>query len=126
MKKFSRKRNAILNALRESKEHPTAEMLYAQLKSEFPDLSLGTVYRNLAMFKEEGVAASVGVVNGQERFDGWTDPHSHFICENCGAVSDIDCKAGQGLCEAVSESFGVRATRYELTFRGLCADCMNG
>jgi len=124
MKKFSRKRNAILGALRASKEHPTAEMLYAQLKPEYPDLSLGTVYRNLAMFKEEGTALSVGVVDGQERFDGWTEPHSHFICEGCGSVSDIECKAGDGLCEAVSERFGVRATRYELTFRGLCAACM--
>ena len=126
MKKFSRKRNAIPSALHESTEHPTAEMLYARLKPEFPDLSLGTVYRNLAMFKQEGVVASVGVVGGQERFDGWTEPHSHFICEQCGSVSDIDCKAGDGLCEAVSESFGVSATRYELTFRGLCAACKNG
>ena len=53
-RKFSRKRAAILEALRGTHEHPSAEMLYARLKSEFPDLSLGTVYRNLAMFVADG------------------------------------------------------------------------
>ena len=64
-RKFSKKRAAILEALRATDEHPSAEMLYAGLKGRFPDLSLGTVYRNLAMFVADGDAVIVGNVAGQ-------------------------------------------------------------
>ena len=89
-KKFSRKREAILTCLRGTTCHPTAEWVYQQLKPEYPDLSLGTVYRNLAAFKAEGVIDSVGVVNGLERYDGNTIPHAHIVCESCGAVLDAE------------------------------------
>ena len=75
-RKYSKKREAILEALRNTTEHPSAEMLYARLKPEFPDLSLGTVYRNLAMFIRDGDAVSVGTVAGQERYDADTHPHA--------------------------------------------------
>ena len=87
-KKFSRKREAILTCLHGTTCHPTAEWVYQQLKPQFPDLSLGTVYRNLAAFKAEGVIDSVGVVNGLERYDGNTIPHAHIVCESCGALLD--------------------------------------
>ena len=64
-----RKRNAILAYLRQTEDHPSAEMVYNQLKPEIPDLSLGTVYRNLSMFKTNGEIISIGTVNGVERFD---------------------------------------------------------
>lgn len=89
-KKFSRKREAILTCLHGTTCHPTAEWVYQQLKPQFPDLSLGTVYRNLAAFKAEGVIDSVGVVNGLERYDGNTIPHAHIVCESCGAVLDAE------------------------------------
>ena len=89
-RKHSRKRDAILECLRCTTSHPTAEWVYTQLKPTIPDLSLATVYRNLAMFKDEGMIDSVGVYNGLERFDFRTDPHAHFICRICGAVSDIN------------------------------------
>ena len=90
VRKHSRKRDAILECLRCTTSHPTAEWVYNQLKPTIPDLSLATVYRNLAMFKAEGTIDSVGVYNGLERFDFRTDPHAHFICRVCGAVSDIN------------------------------------
>ena len=124
MKKYSRKRNAILEAIRSTKTHPTAEWVYNHLKPEYPDLSLGTVYRNISMFRDEGEIVSVGVVNGQEHFDGTVEPHTHFICEKCGGILDIDCGACDGLCESVSEQFGLKAIRHELTFRGYCGSCI--
>ena len=84
-----RKRSAILSYLRQTDLHPSAEMVFNQLKPQYPDLSLGTVYRNLAMFKEQGQIMSVGTVNGVERFDGNTKPHVHFICTGCSGVSDL-------------------------------------
>ena len=71
---FSRKRMAILEALQGTTVHPTADWVFSQLKPKYPDLSLGTVYRNLKKFCETGKAASVGVINGQEHFDGNTAP----------------------------------------------------
>ena len=62
---FSRKREAILQKIRGSHIHPTAEWVYQELKNEYPDLSLGTVYRNLTRFKEDGTIRSLGVINGQ-------------------------------------------------------------
>jgi Fur family peroxide stress response transcriptional regulator len=69
--------------------HPGAQWIYEQLKPEIPDLSLATVYRNLNLFRIEGAALSLGVINGEERFDGFTGPHPHLACERCGAVRDI-------------------------------------
>ena len=103
--KFSRKREALYNALRATTVHPTAEWLYAALRPEYPDLSLGTVYRNLKKFCAEGKARSVGVINGQEHFDGdtsaataagacsislnrlWTQKHSSAWKRNTGLQS---------------------------------------
>ena len=62
-------------------------MVYDDLKQAFPKLSLGTVYRNLSMFKASGEIVSLGTVNGVERFDAIVEPHVHFICSGCGAVA---------------------------------------
>ena len=91
-RKHSRKRDAILECLRCTTSHPTAEWVYTQLKPPIPDLSLATVYRNLAMFKDEGTIDSVGVYNGLERFDFRTD-NGHF--GNFG-VAERDLHAGVG------------------------------
>ena len=72
--RYSKKREAILTALRQTNAHPSAEWLYQTLKATHPDLSLGTVYRNLLFFQQQGTVQSVGVVNGQERFDADTTP----------------------------------------------------
>ena len=123
-KKFSRKREAILRALRGTDSHPSAEWLHQRVKPEFPDLSLGTVYRNLAQFKEEGLAMSVGVVQGQERFDGNTSPHPHFICEACGAVLDIPNLEQDRTLDRLAEDLLKTPVRgHELTFRGICPQC---
>ena len=84
-----RKRNAILACLRGTTCHPSAEKLYQMLQQEHPDISLATVYRNLALFKSQGIIASVATVGGVERFDGNIEPHVHFICSGCGAVLDV-------------------------------------
>ena len=84
--RYSRKREAILNAIQSTDCHPSAEWVYQTLKPTHPDLSLGTVYRNLVLFQQQGLIQSIGVVKGQERFDGCIAPHSHLICTCCGAV----------------------------------------
>lgn len=120
----SRKRDAILERMRSTKCHPTADWLYQELKPEWPDLSLGTVYRNLNQLCEEGCAIRVGTVDGQEHFDACTAPHAHFFCEKCGRVLDLpDSPPGKGYLERVRKDFGYRVDRWELKLHGLCADC---
>lgn len=122
--RYSKKREAILNALQGTDCHPSAEWLYQRLKPRHPDLSLGTVYRNLAFFQENGQAQSVGVVQGQERFDAIVAPHSHFICNCCGTVLDLpDIHPDAGIEQAVSAQYEFAIQRCELTFYGLCPSC---
>lgn len=122
--RYSKKREAILSAIRSTQVHPTAEWVYQTLKPAHPDLSLGTVYRNLSFFMKQGTIKSVGVVNGQERFDGRVMPHSHFICKRCGAVHDLpQPEVLADVDRNVSEQYGFSVERCELTFYGLCSDC---
>ncbi len=119
-----RKRDAILACLRQTDVHPSADWIYAQLKTEIPDLSLGTVYRNLSLFKEQGTIASLGTVKGVERFDGNTAPHVHYICTGCGCVLDLAGVAvPEELQSAVAKSTGGEVNGCQLTFTGICNDC---
>ena len=122
--KHFRKRDAILSCLRESKAHPSAETLFNQLKPQIPDLSMGTVYRNLTHFKEQGLATSVATVRGVERFDANTDPHVHFICRECDAVIDLeDMQIPESLSAAAAGCCGGGVESCQLSFTGLCKAC---
>lgn len=87
--RYSPKRDAILQCLRSTTCHPSAEWVYAQLKPRIPNLSLATVYRNLARFRAVGAVQVIGCVDGEDRYDGNTAPHGHFVCRACGAVIDL-------------------------------------
>lgn len=122
--KHFRKRDAILNCLRSTTEHPSAEWIYMQLKPEYPDISLGTVYRNLALFKEQGLIVSIGTVNGVERFDGSAAPHVHYICSGCGRVLDLpEIEVPEALSSTAARTSGGRVDSCQLTFTGLCGNC---
>ena len=123
--KHFRKRDAILSYLRSTDAHPSADMVYARLKPEIPDLSLGTVYRNLSMFRQQGVIASLGTVNGVERFDGNTVPHVHFVCTCCSAVMDLhQMSMPQQLCREAAEHIGAKVDACQLMFHGTCRECL--
>lgn len=126
VRKNSKKRQALLDALCRSKEHPTAEMLYNELKAEIPELSLGTVYRNLGVLEQEGLVVRVGHVNGQERYDAIVDPHPHFVCRNCHAVTDLELPdVVGGMLEEIGTRFHCSPEGYSLTIKGLCPHCGN-
>ena len=119
-----RKRNAILEYLQETDEHPSAEMVYNNLKPQIPDISLATVYRNLAMFRQSGQIISVGTVGGVERFDGNTAPHVHFVCNGCYAVHDLHTmNIPENLSREAEKMMGGQIEGCQLTFTGLCARC---
>ena len=119
-----RKRNAILECLRSTHTHPSAEMVHEMLREAHPDISLATVYRNLTYFKNQGLATSVATVRGVERFDANTEPHVHFICTGCDAVIDLEqIEVPQTLDAQVERSSGCRVSSCQLTFNGLCGNC---
>ena len=113
-----RKRNAILSCLQHSKSHPSAEALYQELRQEHPDISLATVYRNLSLFRNQGIIRSLGTVGGVERFDGDVSPHAHFVCSGCGAVADLP-EAGIPDCSGVARDMGCRVEHAQLILTGL-------
>lgn len=120
----SKKRDAILHLMQGTDCHPSADWVYQQLKPEFPDLSLGTVYRNLNQLREEKLIRQVGVVNGQERFDADTRVHGHFVCGCCGAVIDVpDYTPGDKVIENLSKEYGFMVEGHEFYLRGLCETC---
>ena len=101
-------------------------MVYNYLKPEYPDLSLGTVYRNLSMFKSQGEIISVGAVNGVERFDGNTMPHVHFVCEQCESVIDLpQIEVPEALTREATDLTGGQVDLCQLTFVGRCAKCLS-
>ncbi|MDO5399476.1 MAG: transcriptional repressor [Eubacteriales bacterium] len=121
-----RKREAILSCLRRTRAHPSAEGLHQLLQADHPDISLATVYRNLALFKSQGLIASLGTVGGIERFDGNTDPHVHFVCQTCGEVLDLPgLDPPDSLCGAAARAVGGRVDSCQLTFTGECPRCLN-
>ena len=119
-----RKRSAILACLRATDTHPSAEMLHQMLQPEHPDISLATVYRNLSLFKNQGVIQSLGSVGGMERFDGNTDPHVHFICTRCHSITDLhQIAAPEQLRSTVETATGGQVAECQLSFTGLCQTC---
>ena len=123
--KHFRKRDAILHYLQSVTDHPSAERVFTQLKAQIPDLSMGTVYRNLNLFKQQGLAVSVATVKGVERFDGNTGPHVHFICQECDAVIDLmDMEIPESLKSVAEHSSGGQVAECQLCFTGICQDCL--
>ena len=124
-RKHFRKRDAILSYLRHTDQHPSAETVYAELKKEIPDLSLGTVYRNIALFKQQGLIQSLGNINGVERFDGTVVPHVHFVCSECGEIRDLtQLHVPQLLCDKAASEAEAVVEQCMLTFLGTCSACV--
>lgn len=121
-KRYSRQRELIYQCLVNTKKHPTAEMIYGWLKPENPNLSLGTVYRNLNLLADEGVITRMPFP--VERYDAETAPHPHFRCRKCGSVYDLEImEYDRSLDRQVSETSGHLVERHELVFTGTCSNC---
>jgi Fur family peroxide stress response transcriptional regulator len=124
-RKHSKKRDEILTLIRSTASHPSARWVYERLKPGIPALSLGTVYRNISVFREEGKLISLGVVQGEERFDGRVEPHPHFVCSRCGKVIDIPGISNEILEDMgeIGEERGLMIEPARTVFYGLCGDC---
>ena len=122
--KFSRQRETLLSVLRDTKVHPNADWIYETVRKEIPNISLGTVYRNLSKLSADGVIKKLDVGNGSVHFDGDISPHAHFICSSCGAITDIFNDYSAALRNDVQNSTGARVDACCVIFEGVCKDCI--
>ena len=116
-------RNSIYEYLCGTKAHPSAEMIYNDLKGDLPNLSLGTVYRNLKQLEELGRVIRVTSVDNHERYDANCEDHVHFVCERCGRVIDLmdaDINAAKTACNL---SGGAKVKRIQIVLNGICENC---
>lgn len=124
--KYSKQREAIRTFLMSRKDHPTAEVVYENVREEFPNISLGTVYRNLTFLVDNGQAVKVPCNDGSVHFDGNVSPHYHFQCTDCGSVIDLNCDCRQAEKEfyaAASRNFGGIIEGNVSFFFGKCECC---
>jgi Fe2+ or Zn2+ uptake regulation protein len=119
----TKQKEAILKILRQTRSHPDADWIYEQVKKEIPNISLGTVYRNLRIMKESGVIQELTSNTLPGHFDGNTDPHYHFHCDSCGQIIDIEGPIDKSIEKRLAEKTGFKVTRHSLELGGVCADC---
>ena len=124
MIKHSRQRDAIRDNLMNRCDHPTAETVYMDIKEDFPNISLGTVYRNLSLLSELGEIQKISTGAGPDRFDGNPNPHCHFRCRTCSGVLDIPFEHPDELNAHASKSFPGIIEGNIIQFFGVCPDCM--
>ena len=125
MIKHSRQRDAIRDNLMNRCDHPTAETVYMDIKEDFPNISLGTVYRNLSLLSELGEIKKISTGAGPDRFDGNANPHCHFQCRTCSSVLDLPFDYPEELNAHASKTFGGIIEGNTIQFFGLCPDCMH-
>ena len=125
MLKYSRQREAIKNFLMTRHDHPTADVVYSNVRTEFPNISLGTVYRNLTLLADLGEISRLRVGDGVDHFDADTHPHYHFVCNECGSVTDLETDSIDNVLEAASRNFEGLVQGHVTYFYGLCPHCMH-
>ena len=121
--KYSRQREAIKHYLASTKEHPTADTVYLHVKENFPNISLGTVYRNLNLLAQTGVIKKIGLSGTPDRFDGRIDAHSHLLCEKCGRIYDVNLLSLGALEEELRSLPDITVNGILLTLTGICQMC---
>lgn len=123
MLKYSRQREAIKNFLAGRYDHPTAETIYLGIKDEFPNISLGTVYRNLSLLSEIGEIQKLSTGIGPDRFDGRPEPHYHFICKKCGSILDLKVDNLEHINVLANQDFAGNIEGHTVYFFGTCPSC---
>ena len=121
--RYSKQRESIKEYLSTHFTHPTAERIYLDLRKEFPNISQGTVYRNLNLLAEQGEILRISSGNGPDRFDGNIHPHCHFLCKECGKVLDIDVDPKSELDALANSNFGGMVDSHVTLFLGQCPNC---
>ncbi|NLZ80478.1 MAG: transcriptional repressor [Clostridiales bacterium] len=121
--KYSRQREAIKVFLKERKDHPTADVVYQNIQKEFPNISLGTVYRNLSLLSDLKEINKISYGNNPDHFDFDIHPHYHFICSKCNSITDLDMPELNEINLSASAKFDGQIEGHNLFFYGKCKIC---
>lgn len=121
--RYSHQREEIVNFLKTRKDHPTADVVYNNIKQIIPNISLGTVYRNLNQLADAGVILRLACDGKTDHFDGCAEPHCHFMCKKCGAVKDIDINPICNLIESAQDKTTDYIDEVSVLFHGFCESC---
>lgn len=117
-------RAAILRLFIESSDHPSVEQVYEQVRAAFPMTSLATVYKTVALLKEEGEILELGFANDSSRYDGNKPyPHPHLVCVRCGRIIDTEIELFNALPRELSDKYGYRIVNQRVDFFGICPEC---
>ena len=123
MQRYSKQRELVLNYLCGTTAHPTAETIYSDLKPVCPSISLATVYRNLNLLVDNGLALRLDTGEQYARYDANTDNHYHFVCSCCHRVTDIfDGVLDNSVLTSIAEE-GCKISGHKLFIYGVCAAC---
>ncbi|MCX6009653.1 MAG: transcriptional repressor [Chloroflexi bacterium] len=123
MLRRTKQKEAILEVLRGTTSHPTADWVYNEVRKEIPNISLGTVYRNLRLLCERGEILELDLCGTLARFDARQDNHYHFRCEKCGWVFDVDLPVDEEIDRRAAQKTGFEVSFHRLEFRGVCKNC---
>jgi len=118
----TQQRKVILDILRSTDIHPTADWIYERARQVIPNISLGTVYRNLKILKDEGLIIELND-GKQSRFDGRVDQHFHFKCVSCNSIYDIDNIQIVNVEHADLKKEGYQVHSFDVIFSGICPKC---
>lgn len=122
--KYSRQRESIKTSLMARHDHPTADALYMSIREEFPNISLGTVYRNLNLLVELGEIRKLTCGDGADHFDADTSPHYHFVCRSCGQVIDLTMDTMADINAIAQQHCCGQVDSHAIFFYGTCNDCL--
>lgn len=121
--KNSKQRQLIKSFLMTRKDHPTADIVYTNVRRQIPNISLGTVYRNLTLLADLGEIERLRVGDGIDHFDADISPHYHFVCSHCGCVIDLDMDSIEDILQVANANFGGHITGHATYFYGTCEEC---
>ncbi|MEO6486158.1 MAG: transcriptional repressor [Pyrinomonadaceae bacterium] len=117
-------REVVLSVIRNSREHLTANEVFAHSKAKLPSISFATVYNSLRFLKDSGHIAEIHFGNGASRFDRMTTRHDHALCTECGKLVDIEMEHPSELVERAAAISNFKPEFLEFTLRGLCPECL--
>ena len=116
----SRQRDAVLEVLRSSCDHPTADIIFERVREQIPNISLGTVYSNLGQLKDEGFITVVESSDTKVHYEGNLSDHIHFLCKMCHNITDIFCETK--IPSALTD-MGHKVQSQKTVYYGVCKDC---
>ncbi len=121
--RLTKQRKIILEKLKSTTTHPTAVEVYDEVRKELPNISLGTVYRNLETLSQQGLIQKLESCGDQKRFDGMAEPHLHVICTQCGRVRDVPEHFHLDLDRLTQANTDYKITGVRLELLGICPEC---